>query len=238
MSRALAYCGFHHGAQIALPAVGVNAQPVQLMSSGGLGLLWSEVEWPFVPAQMQRNALEFHEVVRHVFNQTAVIPFRLLSVFDDQPALRAFVAENEARFFCDLERLKSFVQMECVVYPAPRQAQGTAQAGSSSGKAYLEKKAVAMRSSEGFAQAVRDAVAHLGHEVRVREGKSGTRIFVLVERGREADFRQAVSVLPLPEHLSRRISGPWPAAEFLSDQVKVPPILGQKTPDQKIAGAK
>jgi hypothetical protein len=90
-----------------------------------------------------------------------------------------------------------------------------------------------MRSSEGFAQAVRDAVAHLGHEVRVREGKNGTRIFVLVERGREIDFRQAVSVLPFPEHLSRRISGPWPAAEFLSDQVKTPPILGQK-----IAGAK
>jgi hypothetical protein len=233
VSRILAYCGFHHGAQIALPAIGVNAQPVELMSSGGLGLLWSEVEWPFAPDKMQRSALEFHEVVRHVFNQTAVIPFRLLSVFEDQQALRTFVAENEGRFLDDLERLKPFVQMECVVYPAPRQAQGEAQADSSSGKAYLEKKAVAMRSSEGFAQAVRDAVAHLGHEVRVREGKNGTRIFVLVERGREIDFRQAVSVLPLPGHLSRRISGPWPAAEFLSDQVKTPPILGQK-----IAGAK
>ena len=229
MNRVLAYCGFQRAPEIALPAIGVNAQPVQLMSTGGLGLLWSEVEWPFAPAQMQRSALEFHEVVRHVFNQTAVIPFRLLSVFDDQQALRAFVAENQARFLDDLDRLKGFVQMECVVYPAP----GQAQAGSSSGKAYLEKKAVAMRSSEGFAQAVRDAVAHLGHEVRVREGKNGTRIFVLVERGRETDFREAVSVLPLPQHLSRRISGPWPTAEFLSDQVKAPQIAGQK-----IAGVK
>ena len=234
MSRVLAYCGFRHAAQIALPAIGVNAQPVQLMSSGGLGLLWSEVKWPFVPDEMQRSALEFHEVVRHVFKQTAVIPFRLLSVFEDQQALAAFVAESQERFLEDLERLKGFVQMECVVYPAP----GQAQAGSSSGKAYLEKKAVAMRSSEGFAQAVRDAVAHISHEVRVREGKNGTRIFVLVERGREADFREAVSVLPLPQHLSRRISGPWPAAEFLNDQVKAPQILGQKTAGQKIAGAK
>lgn len=229
MSRVLAYCGFQQAPDIALPAIGVNAQPVQLMSSGRLGLLWSEVEWPFAPDQMQRSAVEFHQVVRHVFNQTAVIPFRLLSVFEDRQALAAFVAENEERFLGDLERLKGFVQMECVVYPAP----GQAQAGSSTGKAYLEKKAVAMRSSEGFAQAVRNAVAHLGHEVRVREGKNGTRIFVLVERGRENDFRQAVSVLPVPEHLSRRISGPWPAAEFLSDQVKAPQI-----PNQKIAGAK
>jgi hypothetical protein len=228
VSRVLAYCGFHHAAQVALPAVGVNAQPLQLMSTGGLGLLWSEVEWPFAPDQMQRSALEFHQVVRHVFNQTAVIPFRLLSVFEDKQALRAFVAENQERFLADLERLKGFVQMECVVYPAP----GQAQAGSSSGKAYLEKKAIAVRSSEGFAQAVRNAVAHLSHEVRVREGKNGTRIFVLVERGSESGFRQAVSVLPLPEHLSRRISGPWPAAEFLSDQVKAPQITSQK-----IAGA-
>ncbi|HEX3095346.1 MAG TPA: GvpL/GvpF family gas vesicle protein [Candidatus Angelobacter sp.] len=229
MSRALAYCGFQQASDIALPAIGVDAQPVQLISSGGLGLLWSEVEWPFVPDRMQRSALEFHQVVRHVFNQTAVIPFRLLSVFEDQQALRAFIAENEERFLGDLARLKGFVQMECVVYPAP----GQAQAGSSTGKAYLEKKAVAMRSSEGFAEAVRNAVTHLSGEVRVRDGKNGTRIFVLVERGRESDFRHAVSVLPLPEHLSRRISGPWPAAEFLSDQVKVPRIA-----DPKIAGAK
>jgi len=238
VSRVLAYCGFRLDAQIALPAVGVGAAPVQLMSSGGLGLLWSEVEWPFAPDQMQRSAVEFHEVVRHIFNQTAVIPFRLLSVFDDQQSLAAFATENQARFLEDLERLRPFVQMECVVYPAPRQAQGQAQAGSSSGKAYLEKKAIAMRSSEGFAQAVRDAVAHLSHEVRAREGENGTRIFVLVERGRESDFRQAVSVLPLPEHLSRRISGPWPAAEFLSDQVKAPQLVDQKTANQKIAGAK
>ena len=81
-------------------------------------------------------------------------------------------------------------------------------------------------------------MAHLGHEVRVREGKNGTRIFVLVRRGSEGDFRQAVSVLPVPGHLSRRISGPWPAAEFLSDQVKAPQIVGQKPANQKIAGQK
>jgi hypothetical protein len=71
----------------------------------------------------------------------------------------------------------------------------------------------------------------LSREVRVREGKNGTRIFVLVERSRENDFRQAMSVVAIPEHLSRRVSGPWPAAEFLTDQVKMPQIDG-------VAGAK
>ncbi|MGZ4900662.1 MAG: GvpL/GvpF family gas vesicle protein [Candidatus Angelobacter sp.] len=224
MSRILAYCGFRHAPELALPAVGVNAAPVQVASSGELSLLWSEVEWPFDPDRMQKSAVEFHGVVRQVFNQTAVIPFRLLSVFEDQQAFNAFAAENQERFLEDLERLKTFVQMECVVYPAPSRP----EIDRSSGKAYLEQKAVALRSSEGFAQAMRDAVAHLSREVRVREAKNGTRIFVLVERGRENDFRQAVSAVAIPEHLSRRMSGPWPAAEFLSDQVKMPQIAGAK----------
>ncbi|HEY2117444.1 MAG TPA: GvpL/GvpF family gas vesicle protein [Candidatus Angelobacter sp.] len=224
MSRVLVYCGFRQAPDLALPTLGVNASPVQVAASDELNLIWSEVEWPFDPERMQKSAVEFHEVVHQVFKQTAVIPFRLLSVFDDLPAFIAFAAENRERFLQDLNRLKNFVQMECVIYPAPAQT----QVDRSSGKAYLEQKAVAMRSSEGFAQAVRDAVARISHEVRVRDGKNGTRIFVLVERGSEADFREAVSVLPLPQHLSRRISGPWPAAEFLSDQVKAPQIDSQK----------
>jgi hypothetical protein len=222
VSRILVYCGFRQLPQPALPAVGVNAAPVQVAALDELNLLWSEVEWPFDPQRMQRSAVEFHEVVHQVFRQTAVIPFRLLSVFEDQQAFTAFATQNHERFLEDLNRLKDFVQMECVIYPAPSQT----QVDRSSGKAYLEQKAVALRSSEGFAQAMQDAVAHLSREVRVRDGKNGTRIFVLVERGRENDFRHAVTAVPIPTHLSRRMSGPWPAAEFLSEQVKMPQIDG------------
>ena len=227
MSRILVYCGFRQSPQLALPVIGVNAAPVQVAAWDELSLLWSEVDWPFDAKRMQKSAVEFHEVVHQVFKQIAVIPFRLLSIFEDHPAFTAFAAENRERFLEDLLRLKDFVQMECVIYPAPSQT----QVDRSSGKAYLEQKAVALRSSEGFAQATQEAVAHLSREVRVREGKNGTRIFVLVERGRENDFRQAATSVPIPDHLSRRMSGPWPAAEFLSEQVKMPQIDG-------VAGAK
>ena len=224
MSRILVYCGFRQSPGLVLPTLGVHAVPVQVAAADGLGLLWSEVEWPFDPVRMQKSAVEFHEVVHQVFRQTAVIPFRLLSVFEDQPAFTAFAAENRERFLQDLNRLQDVVQMECVIYPAPSQT----QVDRSSGKAYLEQKAVALRSSEAFAQAMQDAVLHLSREVRVREGKNGTRIFALVQRGRENDFRQAVTAVPIPTHLSRRTSGPWPAAEFLSEQVKMPQIAGAK----------
>jgi len=227
VSRILVYCGFRHAPEISLPAVGVHAAPVQVASFDSLNLLWSEVEWPFDPQRMQKNAVEFHEVVHKVFKHTAVIPFRLLSVFDDQQAFTAFAAENRQRFMEDLIRLKDFVQMECVIFPKPSET----PVDRSSGKAYLEQKAIALRSSEASVQATQDALAHLSREVHIREGKNGTRIFVLVDRGRENDFRQAVSAVPIPVHLSRRMSGPWPAAEFLSEQVKMPQIDG-------VAGAK
>jgi hypothetical protein len=222
VSRILVYCGFRQPPELALPTQGVNAAPVQITSLDDLCLLWSEVEWPFNPQRMQKSAVEFHEVVQQVFKQTAVIPFRLLSVFDDLPAFTAFAEGNRERFLQDLNRLSDVVQMECVIYPAPSQT----PIDRSSGKAYLEQKAVALRSSEGLAQAVQGSVAHLSRESRVREGKNGTRIFVLVERGRENDFRQAVTAVPMPTHLSRRMSGPWPAAEFLSEQVKMPQMDG------------
>jgi hypothetical protein len=220
VSRVLAYCGFQHHPDISLPATGVQGSPVQAIDSGALRLLWSPVEWPFDPANMQQHAVEFHGAVSHIFKQTAVIPFRLLSVLDDHTALTSLIAENQQNFLHDLERLKNFVQMEYVIYPAP----GVMQANRSSGTAYLQQKATALRSAEAFVNNMSQAIEHLCSEVRVREAKNGTRCFALVERGREDEFRQAISSVPIPEHLSRRMSGPWPAAEFLSEPVRSPQI--------------
>jgi hypothetical protein len=224
VNRVLAYCGFQHSPQISVPSTGVRTAPVQVASFAGLRLLWSEVEWPFNPQEMQKNAVEFHGVVHHVFNQAAVIPFRLLSVFDNEAALNAFAIEHQKHFIDDLERLKQFVQMEFVVYPAP----GRGLEDKSSGKAYLEQKAGLLRAIEQQVENVRNALGELSRQVVVREAKSGHRVFVLVERGREEVFRAAVKGVPVPEELSRRTSGPWPAAEFLSDSVKAPQIAGAK----------
>ena len=225
MSRALAYCAFLENPRISLPATSVDGAPVQRMAAGALRLLWAEVEWPFRPEHMQTHAVEFHGVVHHVFKQVAVVPFRLLSVFDDAAALRAFIEEHAAAFAADLERLKNVVQMECVLYPTPQMGD---HREIRSGAEYLRKKAVMVRSAEAFAKAVPETAAPLLREVRVRESKNGTRIFALVKRGDEAEFSRAISALPLPEHLSRRISGPWPAAEFLSDHVRAPGAVGVK----------
>ena len=224
MSRVLAYCAFQYGPQISVPSMGVKSAPVHVAACAALRLLWSEVEWPFNPADMQKNAVEFHGVIHHVFNQTAVIPFRLLTVFEDETALNAFAAEHQERFLGDLERLKHFVQMEFVVYPAP----GRKPEDKSSGTAYLEQKAGLLRTIEQQVQDVRAILGEMSHQVVVREARSGHRVFVLVERGREEAFRAAVKGIAVPEALSRRTSGPWPAAEFLSESLKTPQIAGAR----------
>jgi Gas vesicle synthesis protein GvpL/GvpF len=224
VSRVLAYCAFRYGPQISLPDVGVRAAQVQLLRQGALGLLWSEVEWPFDPARMQRSAVEFHDVIHHIFGQAAVIPFRLLSVFQDGAELAAFAAAHEESFLDDLERLRQFVQMEFVVYPAP----GRMQPENSSGKAYLEQKAGMVWAIEQHVTHMRDALGALSHQVVVRETRNGHRVFVLVERGSEQAFRETVNGMGVPEGLSRRSSGPWPAAEFLSERVKTPQIAGTR----------
>lgn len=225
MSRVLVYCGFLADDEITTAVTGVNAAPVNVLAEGRLRLLWSEVDWPFAQDGLQRNALEFHAVVEKVFRQAAVIPFRLLSVFENLSALKAFAAEHAAQFIADLERLRDYVQMESVVYLiAPKQPPD-----SSSGRAYLQHKAEMMRLSSEHVAKVKDAISAVSCEVRTREVKNGTRIFALVQRGDESRFREAVGAVPAPElPVSRRVSGPWPAAEFLSETVKTPNLAGKQ----------
>jgi hypothetical protein len=220
--RTLAYCAFLPAPGISVPPSGVNGAALQVTDLGRLRVLWSEVEWPFGSAALQRNAVEFHSVVTGMFLQTAVIPFRLLSIFEDQSSFLDFITEHQADFIADLERLRNLVQMECVLYF------GREGAVSPSGKAYLELKATLARSAEAYVQSIGNALAGLNHGIRTRESKSGNRIFVLVERGREAEFHSIVRDIAVPERLARRTSGPWPPAEFLSETVKMPQSAGPK----------
>src|SRR5579864_5513124 len=98
MNKVLAYCAYLRHPGTSLPSSGVNGAALQEITHGELGVLYSQVEWPFDYPALQRNAVEFHRVVSHMFGQGAVAPFRLLSVFDDLQALAAFVSAHHAGF--------------------------------------------------------------------------------------------------------------------------------------------
>lgn len=196
-----------------MPQAGVSGEPVRVISEERLRVLWSEVEWPFAPQKMQQNAVEFHAVITGVFSRVAVAPFRLLSVFEDEGALAGFVTQHAGELIADLEGLKDFVQMECVLYVPGERGQAE------SGTAYLRQRADTLRKVEDAAERVRNALTGVAAEVRVREGKNGRRVYALMARGSEARFREAVRGVPQGDGVSRRVSGPWPAAEFLSEKL-------------------
>lgn len=208
-SRALAYCAFEEQNGIAVPATGVGGAKVREIVLGRLRALWSEVEWPFAPAELQKHAVEFHHVVHQVFARAAVAPFPLLTIFHDRDALESFLAARAATIAADLERLRDVVQMECVLYVI-----GT--------KAHSVLEPELLHSLENSLAQARQAVGVISPEIRIREVKSGRRIFALVRRGREDEFRASAEGFPLPERISRRTAGPRPAAEFLSDPLRAP----------------
>jgi|SRR5215469_8464699 len=222
MTKVLTYCAYLNRPGISLPSTGVNGAVLHQVTQSKLSLLHSQVEWPFDYPSLQRNAVEFHRVVSHMFGQGAVVPFRLLSVFDDMKDVVDFVSAHHEDFIADLERLQNVVQMECVLYFAPR-------AGfKPTGKEYLQMKADLLQEAENFVQSMSDALQGVSKDIHARESKTGGRIFVLVERGNEDVFRSIVQEILLPQRFARRLSGPWPAAEFLSDSVKMPQIAGQR----------
>jgi hypothetical protein len=223
MTKVLAYCAFLHGPKLSLPATGVDGASVDVFEWDRLRLLWSQVEWPFEPSAFQQRAVEFHQTVHHLFAQTAVVPFRLLSLFDDQQYLADFVARHGPGFIADLERLKTVVQMECIIFfKAP------GRPDLSSGSAYLHQKAALQHALEEFSEPLKSTLSSVCSDIRIRDVKNGKRIYCQVERGREDLFRTTAQEVSVPPLLERRVSGPWPASEFLSESVKMPEVAGQR----------
>jgi Gas vesicle synthesis protein GvpL/GvpF len=190
---------------------------VNLLNTGELSLLWSEIEWPLNSGNVQQNAVEFHRVISHILAQRAVVPFRLLTVFESEQSLATFAASHAADFVTDLDRLSDFVQMECILFFKMARATDT-----SSGQAYLRQKAELRHALDDYGAELKNALSPVAQEIHSKEVNNGLRIFCLVQRGKEPAFRESVSSIAVPQGLERRISGPWPASEFLSDAVKAP----------------
>lgn len=223
MTRVLAYCAFRRNPAISIPATGVNGAALNVLHSGDLSLLWSEIQWPLDSAALRRNAVEFHAVITRAFDQTAVAPFRLLTVFDSEQSLGAFAAKHAKAFVADLERLDGRVQMECVVF-----FKMMANPDRSSGQAYLRQKAELRHAVDQHIASLSEALAPIAQEIRVREVNSGARLFCLLQTDRQSQFHSRARALPAPPGVELRFSGPWPAAEFLSDAVKTPEMASQQ----------
>jgi Gas vesicle synthesis protein GvpL/GvpF len=204
------YCILLQYRSPSVPVTGIGDSHIQKLSEGELVALYSELEKVDIsPKSLQSAALEFHRVVRTVFEQVAVVPFRF-PTWLTQPELIKHLQEESQRYRAFLTSHANHVQMEARVAFA---ASNSTKIAATSGTAHLRARAAEARRLRGTAEILRNLLASEVVEWRERETPAGLRLYALVDRSHTADFRERLS---RQEHeINVRWSGPWPATEFL-----------------------
>ena len=205
--KLLPYCVAHDPAP--LLATGVKGAPVQTMNVDILQCVYS----PLIPPQefTREDALSFHSVLKPIFEQQAIIPFRFPTILQNEAELHAHLREKRDLYSGELERLKDAVQMEVRIAGKPEPASAP------TGAEYLRSKQQHSQAVRADAKKVRTALADLVLEWKEQPAESGLRCYALVRRAAAADFSQALATAEFESPNSIVVSGPWPATEFLHD---------------------
>jgi hypothetical protein len=204
----LAYCVLE-SAKIPVNILGVDDQPVGTSAAQNLVALYSA--FPNPRGLEQEDALRFHAVLKSVFDNQAIIPFRFPTFLDDEAALRSHLDENHPKYAADLARLREFVQMEL------RISNSQQEVSRASGKQYLQAKLEQARDLQEAVSSIRESAGDLISDSKERATEQGIRFFALTKRGDIELFRRRVQSIRTPAALRILVSGPWPATEFLHE---------------------
>lgn len=199
----LLYCMTGPKADAPIPPRGVRSAAVEVLRQDGLTCYFSRYE-SFAGGsaeELQRDALDFHWTVNHVFRQQAVIPFRFPTLLDAESDLVAFLLRNGPQYVADLHRLRDQVQME-VRFALP----AADTPASDTGTAYLKAKFDAAQRVSGLENMMKTAA-------QAEWKQRGNRYFALIPRGAVAEFRDKLADLG---QATLRVSGPWPPSEFVN----------------------
>jgi hypothetical protein len=129
---------------------------------------------------------------------------------ENDAALRAQVGRNAVPYREALEQLADVVQMEVrLKVPAAIGAQPV------SGAQYLRAQAERETKIAESAQQLRAGVGGLARDWRERRQRDEVRLYALVTRQDYGAFVEKARAAGVSGHIEWRITGPWPATEFL-----------------------
>jgi len=193
------------------PKFGVRGAEVHSLAESGLAIAYSQIDKDGISAEtFQKSALEFHDVVHAIFEQSAVVPFRFPTWLSESE-LREHVREHSSRYQTFLQQHREHVQMEVRIRVAPQ-----AISESATGTEHLRSRAARLRQMEEGRKSVEQALSGEALAWRLREIPEGLRLFALVERRRIVSFREKLAKFGP----ALGGSGPWPATEFLEGPAK------------------
>jgi Gas vesicle synthesis protein GvpL/GvpF len=208
----LAYCVSlaHHF--LDAPPVGIADAPVFEVEELGLRAWYSEVEQETFSGadHVTKAALEFHHFVSAVFREGTVLPFRFPTILESADELTTHLEQKAQWYMNALRRSEDLAQFEARIVNKEK-----LKPDAGSGTDYLEQRRRQKQQSEAAVKGVLNGLEDYLREHHVKETPQGTRVYILLERGRVAEVRKASAKIVIPEGFEIRLTGPWPPTEFL-----------------------
>jgi len=214
----LAYCILKDDAGIEIPATGVENSPIATVEGQGLRCLVSEYAHKSATDTFaaKTSALAFNRVLQDILRQAGLIPFRFPTILDSRAEILNHLRERADYYRQALDRLGDGVQME-VRLAIPEEPKG-ASGRELSGADYLHRRQAARRTLAQTGERMRDRLSALIRDWRQRDTPAGLRCYALVARSQVPGFLSLAREMQIPPQTTARVSGPWPATEFMENQ--------------------
>jgi hypothetical protein len=202
------YCIFLD--EVEVPSTGLLGSPVLRLTENELSVTYSEIAEPeqFSGDRLQGAALDFHNTVHAIFAHRAVIPFRFPTLLSERE-LREHLRSQAVPYRNFLREHANEVQMEIRLWPFNSARPKPATTGTE----YMER----LVAHEARRLPLRDSLSGLPgvREVKRLSSRDLTRLFALVDRQQVEEFRTKAKERFSAGSIRMRVSGPWPATEFL-----------------------
>jgi hypothetical protein len=216
----LAYCLTEtepESSVIEVPAFGVQGASIQALTDSGLRCFVSRYDLgPSAHEQSPREtALAFNSVLRQIFRQVAVIPFRFPTIVADENEISAFLRQHAPEYRDTLFRLRKAVQME--LHLSSTEVKQPDDAFPQSGTVYLREQQARHRKLAAAAAEFHRAGVDWIESWRDRPVANGIRCYALIGRDSMDRFLERLASVHVPTYISARVSGPWPPTEFLKE---------------------
>jgi len=219
----LLYCMTEPTANVNAPATGVRGGAVTSVVEEGdagssLRCFYSDSDLSNTSQhtnQIAVDAMEFDSVIRGIFKDVAVIPFRFMTALNSVDEVRGFLRQNGDEFAEELGKIRDKIQMEVRITAksVPRTPGET-----SSGTDFLKSEQADSQASDDVAERI--IAACPGAKWKRKSAHDGLRLYALVDReagSAGADkFSAAVKKVDAGPEFNLRSSGPWPATEFIN----------------------
>jgi hypothetical protein len=154
-------------------------------------------------------------VLEEIFQQAAIIPFRFPNAFPAEPDVIAYMEEHSKEYGSALNRLRTMVQMEIRIRANNSVSEPETKP---SGAEYLRRIQARHAFLEKMAHEFRQAGARWIEGWRQRDSSEGIRCFALIDRAMIKNFQAELEKTPVQPDLVARLSGPWPATQFLKEE--------------------